>query len=326
MRIAIYGAGAVGGFLGARLADAGAEVTLIARGPHLAAIRDRGLTIESAGERTVRRVAATDDPLSAGEQDHVIVTLKAHAVPAAVDAMMPLFGARTTVVTAVNGLPWWYFHGLDGPWRDRRLESVDPGGRQWREFGPGRAIGCVVYPACAVDEPGVVRHIEGDRFILGEPSGERTTRVEDLARALRAAGLRAPVRTRIRDDIWVKLWGNLSLNPVSALTGATLEQICNDPPVRALCRNMMLEAQAIGEKLGVRFAVDVDRRLDGAAAVGAHRTSMLQDLDSGRPMEIDALVTSIQELGEIVGLPTPALDGVGALVRLKARLAGLYRG
>ena len=325
MRIAVYGAGAIGGYLGFRLAESGADVTLIARGPHLAAIREVGLTLVSAGERRTRRIPATSEPAEAGMQDCVIVALKAHSVPAIVGAMQAMFTPDTVVVTAVNGVPWWYFHEFDGPWRDRRLESVDPGDVQWNGIGPERAIGCVVYPACEIDAPGVVRHLEGDRFVLGEPSGEATERTRALALEMRKAGLKAPVRSRIRDDIWLKLWGNLCFNPVSVLTGGTLEEIAGDDDVRRLCRAMMTEARTVAETLGVRFAVDVDRRIDGAAAVGAHRTSMLQDLDQGRPVEIDALVTSVQELGRIVGHPTPTIDLVLALVRQKARLLGLYR-
>ena len=325
MRIAIYGAGAIGGYLGYMLAGSGAEITLIARGPHLAAIRKDGLTLESADDRQTRRIRATDDPREAGPQDYVVITLKAHSVPAVVGPMQAMLASETAVVTAVNGVPWWYFHGLDGPWRDHRLRSVDPGDVQWDGIGPERAIGCVVFPACEIAAPGVVRHLAGDRFFLGEPSGEATQRTRDLALAMRENGLKAPVRTRIRDDIWVKLWGNLCFNPVSALTGATLEEMAGDRDVRRLCRTMMTEARTVAETLGVRFAIDVDRRIDGAGAVGAHRTSMLQDLDQGRAMEIDALVSSVQELGEITGHPTPTIDIVLALVRQKAELLGLYR-
>jgi 2-dehydropantoate 2-reductase len=221
-------------------------------------------------------------------------------------------------------VPWWYFHRLPGPYEGRRLESVDPGGRQWDGIGPERAVGCVVYPAAEVPEPGVIEHVSGDRFVLGEPSGEATERVQALSRLLIKAGLKAPVRPRIRDEIWVKLWGNLSFNPISALTGATLDVITADPSTRALARAMMLEAQAVGERLGVRFGVDVERRIEGAAAVGAHKTSMLQDLERGRPMEIDALVTAVQEMGRLVGVATPAIDAVLALVAQRARLAGCY--
>jgi len=323
VRICVYGAGAIGGYLGAQLALAGEDVTLIARGPHLEAMREHGVRLLIDGEERLAHPRCTADPTEAGEQDYVFVTLKAHSAPAAVEPMQPLLGPETAVVSAVNGVPWWYFYGLEGPWRDRRIESVDPGGVQWDGIGPERAIGCVVYPATEVVEPGVVRHLEGDRFTLGEPSGEKTERVQALARTLVRAGLRAPVR-RIRDEIWVKLWGNLSFNPVSALTLETLDVVATDPGTRAVCRAMMLEAQAIGEKLGVRFPVDVERRLDGGAAVGAHRTSMLQDLERGRPMEIDALVTAVQEMGRLVDVPTPTIDVVLALVRQRARAAGVY--
>lgn len=324
MRICIYGAGAIGGYLAVGLAEAGAEVSLVARGPHLAAIRERGLTLRTAeGERTVK-VAASENPEELGVQDSVIIALKAHSVPAVARRMTALFDDATSVVTAVNGVPWWYFHGVGGPLEGTRLETVDPGGVQWDAIGPQRAIGCVVYPAAEIDEPGVVRLIEGDRFTLGEPSGEKTDRVTALSDAFRAAGFKAPVRPRIRDEIWVKLWGNLSLNPVSALTGATLEEICRFPGTRGLIRTMMQEGQAIGEALGVRFAIDVDKRIAGAEAVGAHKTSMLQDLERGRPMEIDALVSAVQELGRLTEVPTPTIDAVLALVKLRGFKAGAY--
>ncbi|MCB9948620.1 MAG: 2-dehydropantoate 2-reductase [Rhodospirillaceae bacterium] len=325
MRICIVGAGAIGAFLGAALARGGADVTLIARGPHLRAMQANGLRLIEGGQEQVVAVRATDNPAEAGPQDHVIITLKAHSVPAMVDAMQPLLGPATAVVTAINGLPWWYFYGLDGAFENKRLDSVDPGGRQWDGLGPERVIGCVVYPACEVVEPGVVKHIEGDRFTLGEPSGQRTERVQALSRAMIAGGLKAPVRTRIRDDIWVKLWGNLAFNPISALTHATLDVIATDPGTRAVARAMMVEAQAIGERLGVRFGIDVDQRIAGAESVGAHRTSMLQDLTQGRPMEIDALVTSVQEVGRMVGQPTPTIDLVLALVRQRAAVAEAER-
>ncbi len=322
MRIAVYGAGAIGGLLGARLAAAGADVGLIARGPHLAAMQERGLELRHGGQSVVTRPRATQDPAELGVQDYVVVTLKAHQVPGVVPAMQPMLGPDTTVVMAVNGVPWWYFHGLDGPWRDRRLASVDPGDVQWHGIGPDRVLGCIVYPAAEVVEPGVVELVEGDRFSLGEPSGERSQRAEKLSAALVAAGLKAPVRPRIRDEMWVKLWGNLSFNPLSALTGATLDVLASDPGTRAAARAMMLEAQAIAERLGVRFAISVDKRIDGAGAVGAHKTSMLQDLERGRPLEIDALVGAVQEMGRLVEVPTPAIDLVLGLVRLRAWTAG----
>ena len=323
MRICVYGAGAIGGYLGVQLALAGEEVTLIARGPHLEAMQKNGLKLLVDGEARVAHPRCTDDPSEVGPQDYVIVTLKAHSVPHVVDVMQPLLGPKTAVVTATNGVPWWYFYGLEGQWKNRRLESVDPSGAQWEKIGPERAIGCVVYPATEVEEPGVIRHLDGNRFTLGEPTGEKTERVQALSQALISAGFRAPVRD-IRDELWVKLWGNLSFNPISALTLETLDVVATDPGTRGVARTMMLEAQAVGEKLGGRFKVDVDRRIDGAAAVGAHRTSMLQDLDKGRPMEIDALVSAVQEMGRLTDIPTPTIDVVLALVRQRARAAGCY--
>lgn len=324
MRICIFGAGAIGGYLGANLAKAGADVSLVARGPHLAAMREKGLTLVEEGGTTTVGVAASDDPAELGPQDYVIITLKAHSVPPLVERMQPLIVANTTIVSAVNGVPWWYFYKLAGPYEGTRLESVDPGNVQWRGFGPERVLGCVVYPAAEVSEPGSVRHIEGNRFSLGEPDGSKSERALALSKLLVDAGLKAPVRSNLRDELWVKLWGNLSFNPISALTHATLDVLCTDKGSRAVARNMMLEAQTIAEKLGVKFPVDIERRLDGGAAVGAHRTSMLQDLEAGRPLEIDALVRSVQELGRIVSVPTPAIDTVTALIVLRARVAGLY--
>lgn len=322
MRICIFGAGAIGGYMGAKLAAIGADVSLVARGPHLAALQSKGLTLIEDGRATTHRVRATDDSRSLGPQDYVILTLKAHSVPAVVDSITPLMGDDSTLVSGVNGVPWWYFHRLGGPLEGTRLASVDPGNLQWDGFGPDRVLGCVVYPAAEVTEPGTITHIEGNRFSLGEPSGERSARAEALSKALAAAGLKAPVRPRLRDEIWVKLWGNLSFNPISALTHATLDVLCTDPGTRAVARSMMIEAQTVAEKLGVTFPIDVDRRIDGGAAVGAHRTSMLQDLIAGRPMEIDALVASVAELGMLTATPTPTIDTVLALIRLRAKVAG----
>ncbi|MEM8536766.1 MAG: 2-dehydropantoate 2-reductase [Pseudomonadota bacterium] len=324
MKICIFGAGAIGGYMGAKLAQAGADVSLVARGPHLAAMQANGLTLIEDGTRTNLPVTVSDNPADLGPQDYVIVTLKAHSVPPVVDKMQPLIGPGTTIVSGVNGVPWWYFHKVGGDLEGTRLASVDPGNAQWNGFGPDNVLGCVVYPAAEVTEPGVINHIEGNRFSLGEPSGEKSERAMALSKALMAAGLKAPVRPKIRDEIWVKLWGNLSFNPISALTHATLDVLCTDPGTRNVARNMMLEAQAIAEALGVKFPIDVDRRIQGGADVGAHRTSMLQDLDAGRPMEIDALVGSVQELGRVTGTPTPTIDTVLALVGLRGKVAGLY--
>ena len=321
MKICVYGAGAIGGYLGGELALAGFEVTLIARGPHLEAMRANGLTLLFGDERKVVRLACTDNPTQVGPQDYVIITLKTHSVPGIVDKLVSLLGPTTAVVTAQNGVPWWYFHALPGPFEGHRLESSDPGGRQWDALGPERAIGCVVYPSCEVVEPGIIRHLAGRRFMLGEPDGSRSERVEALAGALTEAGFKAPVRPRIRDDIWLKLWGNVSFNPVSVLTHATLEGMTSDAATRSVIRDLMIEAAAVGEKLGVRFAVDVETRIKWGADVGAHKTSMLQDLEAGRPMEIDALVAAVAEMGRLVGVPTPTIDIVLALVELRARVA-----
>ncbi len=318
MRICIFGAGAIGGYLGAQL-SAQHDVTLIARGPHLAAMQRDGLRLRIDGEQRITRPRCTDDPSEVGPQDYVIVTLKAHSVPGVVDQLPALLGPDTCVVTAVNGIPWWYFYRLDGPFSGRRLESVDPGGRQWDVIGPERALGCVVYPACELVEPGVVEHQSDNKFSIGEPDGEKSDRARRLTEALVGAGFKAPLRSQIRNEIWVKLWGNLCFNPISALTLATLDEIAAEPGTRAVARAMMVEAQAIGEKLGVRFAVDVDKRIAAAQAVGAHKTSMLQDLERGRPLEIDALVSVVQEMGRLVEIPTPTLDIVHALIRQRAQ-------
>ncbi len=301
------------------LARAGCEVSLVARGPHLAAIQKNGLTLWRDGKSQTYAITATDSAAELGPQDFVLVTLKAHALSGVVADVRKLLGPDTAVVSAVNGLPWWYFHGLDSPNTERPLESVDPGGLIWRGIGPERAIGCVVYPSVEVPEPGVIRHLSDDKFSLGEPSGERSERVRTLARVFIDAGLKAPVRPRIRDEIWVKLWGNLSFNPLSALTMATLDVLAGDAGIRVIARAMMVEAQAVGEKHGIRFAVDVDRRIDAAASVGAHRTSMLQDLEQGRPLEIAALVESVMEVARLVGQPTPTIDLVHALLRQRIR-------
>lgn len=322
MKICIYGAGAIGGYLGALLAATDAEVTLIARGPHLKAMQQDGLTLLSGDERRTVRVRATDDPREAGPQDYVILALKAHSVAPILDQLQPLLGPATAVVTAQNGILWWYFHGLEGPWSGRRLESADPGGRIWQALGPERAIGCVVYPSCEIVSPGVVRHLEGTRFMLGEPDGSKSDRVTALGEVLTAAGLKAPVRRRIRDDIWFKLLGNATFNPVSVLTRATLEQMGTDPGVRDVICTLMAEAVAVATQLDVRFAMDIEKRIDAAVEVGAHKTSMLQDFEQGRALELDALVAAVVEMGQLVGVPTPTLAQVLALVRLADRARG----
>ncbi|AWT59788.1 MAG: hypothetical protein DF168_00983 [Candidatus Moanabacter tarae] len=324
MRICIYGAGAVGGYLGVQLSLAGEEVSLISRGPHLEAMRESGIKLNTEGKTRVAHPFCTSNPADIGPQDYVIITLKAPSIPGIVDSIQPLLGPDTAVVTAYNGIPFWYFYGLEGSWCNQRLESIDSGGEQWDKIGPERAIGCVVYPATEILKPGLIGHIDGDRFSLGEPIGGKTNRVSRLSEIMNRAGLRAPVRAQIRNEIWVKLWGNLCFNPISVLTLSTLDIIATEPGTRKVARTMMLEAQAIGKRLGVRFGVDVDRRIAGAAAVGAHKTSMLQDLERGRHMEIDALLTVVQEMGRLVEVKTPTTDVVLSLVQQRARASGLY--
>jgi 2-dehydropantoate 2-reductase len=325
MKLCVFGAGAIGGLMAAKLAAKGdAEVTVIARGPHLAAMQARGLTLRSEGQETIVPVRAVASAAEAGPQDYVVVTLKAHSLPGAAQQMQPLLGPETAIVSAVNGIPWWYFHKLTGPFEGRVVESVDPGGVVSRLLPPERAIGCIVYPAAEVPEPGVIEHTYGDRFTLGEPDGSRSARVNALSEALIAAGFKAPVRPKIRDEMWVKLWGNMAFNPISALTTATLDVLIADDGQRGIARAMMLEGQAVAERLGIRFAIDVDKRIAGGAEVGAHKTSMLQDLERGRPMEIDALLGSVVELAELVEVPVPTCRTVLALVRARGRAAGCY--
>ena len=325
MKICIFGAGSMGGLIGARLSAAGTdEVTLIARGPHLAAMKQNGLTLISEGERIVTRPFVTDDPKEAGPQDFVILSIKANGLPAIADAVQPLLGPSTALVPVVNGVPWWYFYRVVGPYENTRLEAVDPGGILWTKLAPDRVIGCVVYPAAEVIEPGVIEHTYSNRFDIGEPDGSKSERAQVFARAMIKAGFRVPIRPRIRDSLWVKLWGNLSFNPVCALTMATLDRVAGDPATRAVVRSMMLEAQAVAETLGVELPLDVDARIAGAEEVGAHKPSTLVDLERGRPMEIDALLGAVIEMGRLTGLPMPTCEVVYALVRQRARQAGCY--
>jgi 2-dehydropantoate 2-reductase len=324
MRICVYGAGAIGGYLGVLLKHAGFDVSLIARGAHLEAIKAKGLELRLADKTYVESMPASSKPADLGPQDFVIIGLKAHQAWETAEEMAPLLGPHTAVVTAQNGVPWWYFYSLPGAFTGWRLKSVDPGDRQWNAIGPERVIGCTVYPATEIAAPGVIRHIYGNQFGLGEPNRQLTPRVKALAEAFAAAEMKSRIYDDIRDDIWVKLWGNLCFNPISALTRATLDIVATDPCTRGLSRGMMLEAKAIGDRLGVNFRVDVDRRIDGAAKVGPHRTSMLQDLMKGRPLEIDALVTAVQEMGRITGVATPLIDAVLGLVQQLGRMEGVY--
>lgn len=273
------------------------------------------MTAEGA-EQVVKDLVATSDMSLAGPQDLAILALKAHSVPALAPALRALYGSETMVVTAQNGIPWWYFRKHGGEFEGQRIQSVDPDGIVEANIEVDRVIGCVVYPAAELAEPGIVRHIEGDRFSLGELDGSKTSRLQDLGQTFNRAGLKAPLRTRIRADIWVKLWGNLAFNPISALTRATLESICQYPLTRELARNMMTEAQTIAESLGIEFGITLEQRINGAEKVGAHKTSMLQDIETGRPTEVDAIVGAVTELGRLTNIPTPHTDAIYASVKL----------
>ncbi len=321
MKIAIIGAGAIGGLVGARLALAGEDVTFIVRGRNLQAIRERGIRLVAADgqEHVAPGVHATDDYAAAGPQDVVVLAMKAHQLESVVPSLPQLLGPDTLVVPMQNGIPYWYFQGFPGPYEGTQVRSVDPHGHIARGIAPQRVIGCVVYPASELMAPGVVRHIEGDRFPLGELDGRTTERVQRLSACFARAGFKAPVLDDIRSEIWLKLWGNLTFNPISSLSHSTLVDICQYPLTRQLAAAMMAEAQEIGQRLGVTFRVSLDKRIAGAEKVGKHKTSMLQDVEAGREPEIDALVGSVLELAQLTGTPAPHIQTVYALVKLLAR-------
>lgn len=319
MRICVVGAGAIGGLLAVRLAESGEAVTVVARGAHLAAIRDRGLTLLMGGAEHRAQLRAAENLKAAGPQDVVILAVKAHQLASVAPDVEAVIGTDTVVVTAQNGIPWWYFLRHGGPYEGTRLESVDPGGVIASHIDPARVVGSIIYPAAEIEAPGVIRHVEGDRLTLGELDGTETERVQWLADRLRRAGFKARVARDLRSEIWVKLWGNCTFNPVSALTHATLAAICRFLPSRALAAAMMAEAQAVGEKLGARFPVSLDKRIAGAEAVGEHKTSMLQDVEAGRPTELEALLGSVLELARLTGTATPHLAAVYACAALLER-------
>jgi 2-dehydropantoate 2-reductase len=328
MKFAVVGAGAIGGYLGAKLARAGEDVTFIARNRNLEAIRANGfkLVLEDGTEEHAPTARAVQHMSEAGPQDVVLLTVKAHQVGDLLPDLRELFGPHTMVVTMINGIPWWYFHKLPGAHEGMGLESVDPGGRLAAAIESERIIGSVVYPAAELVEPGVVRLIEGNRFTLGELDGSRSERIAGLSEVMMRAGFKAPVSKDIRSELWVKLWGNLSFNPISALTHATLEDICRFPPTRALATRMMTEAQTVAEALGVRFKISLEQRIAGAEGVGAHKTSMLQDVEHGRALELEALVGSVVELGRITGTPTPTIEAVYAATSLLGQSLATHQG
>jgi 2-dehydropantoate 2-reductase len=305
--------------MAARLEAAGTPVSIVARGAHLAAVQQEGLVLLSGGERIVTRPNAVAHGDAIGPQDYLILTLKAHSLEPALPQLAPLIGPNTTIVAAINGVPWWYTYGLPAPFGGRRIASVDPAGALWEALPPAQCLGSIVYPAATIASPGVIDHTYGDRFSLGEPDGSRSARANALSALLIAAGLKAPVRPRIRDELWVKLWGNMAFNPISALTGATLDVITGEPGSRAVARAMMLEGQAVAEALGIRFAIDVEKRIDGAAEVGQHKTSMLQDLEAGRPLEIEAILGAVVEMANWVDVAAPISGAVLELVRQRAK-------
>jgi len=321
MKIAIIGVGAIGGYVGIRLALAGEDVTFIARGANLKALRNRGIKLINADgtEELVPRVKATDNYAEAGPQDIVVLAMKAHQVEAITGEVPKLFRPKTVVIPMQNGIPYWYFHGLSGPLAGTRVASVDPTGAIYDGIPCERVIGCVVYPAAELVAPGVVKHVEGNRFPVGEPDGTTSQRVTEVAHCFVNGGMQAPILSDIRSEIWLKLWGNLTFNPISALSRATLAGICQFPPSRAIAAAMMREAQSVAHELGVKFRVSLERRIAGAEKVGHHKTSMLQDVEAARTLEVDALLGSVVELARLTRTPTPHIDTVYALTKLLAK-------
>ena len=321
MRFAVVGAGAIGAYLGAKLSLSGHQVYLIARGPHLRAMQKHGVRVRSPEGDFQAHPAATGDYDEVGEVDFVFLTVKAHSLPEVAPRLGPLLGPETAVVSAQNGIPWWYFHRHGGPWEGRRIAQLDPDGTVSAAITAQRVIGCIVYPSASIAEPGLIDHREGNRFSIGEPDGMTSGRCRRLSDALKESGLRSPIRSRIRADMWVKLLGNVAFNPISALTRATLVEITGHPQALALARSIMEEADAVANALGVRVPVSIEQRIAGAAGVGQHKTSMLQDLESGRPMELEAIVGAVIELGEMLDVPMPNTKAVYAAAKLLGEVA-----
>jgi 2-dehydropantoate 2-reductase len=316
VKIVIAGAGAIGGYIGAKLARAGADVVLFARGPHLQAMQARGLRVVGDEEQFEVRPQVTGDLATIGQADVVFLGVKAHALTALAPTLAPLFGPDTVVVSTQNGIPWWYFQNIGGPLNDLRLERVDPGGVIAGAIEHRRVVGSLAYFATDLPEPGVVRHIEGNRISVGEPDGSKSDRARRIADALIAAGLRSPVTARFRHEIWVKLLGNVAFNPISALTGGTLEEMTRHPDVSAVVRGLMAETEAVAAVLGIELPISIDQRMAGAEKVGPHKTSMLQDWEAGRPMELEAVVGAVVELGERLGVAMPATRAVYACAKM----------
>jgi 2-dehydropantoate 2-reductase len=322
MKVAVLGAGAIGAYVGAALHRGGTEVHLIARGPHLEAIRQHGVKVLSPRGDFIAKTAATSDPADVGPVDYVFLGLKANSYASCGPLIAPLLHERTTIVAAQNGIPWWYFHGLAGPYEGRRVESVDPRGVVTRTLPLERAVGCVVYCSTEIEGPGLIRHLEGTRFSIGEPTGEISERCKAFSEAMIAGGLKCPVEPDLRNDIWIKLLGNAAFNPISALARATMVEIAKHSGTRATVRLMMEEALAIAAAVGCRPDISVDKRLDGAQRVGAHKTSMLQDLERDKPLELDVILAAVVELADLTGTPAPTLRAVHAVADLLATKVG----
>jgi 2-dehydropantoate 2-reductase len=323
MRVAVLGAGAIGAYVGAALHRGGTEVHLVARGAHLEAIRSNGVQVLSPRGDFEARTPATDDPAEIGPVDYVFLGLKANSYASAGPLLQPLLHDRTVVVAAQNGIPWWYFHGLKGPYEGRRIESVDPNGSVTRVIDLDRAIGCVVYCSTELEGPGVVRHLEGTRFSIGEPAGGPSQRCDDFSTAMIAGGLKCPVEADVRNDIWIKLLGNAAFNPISALARATMVEIATHRGTRQMVRMMMQESLAIAAALGCHPDISVDKRLDGAERVGEHKTSMLQDLEKDKPLELDVILAAVVELADLTGTDAPTLRAVHAVTDLLSRKVGV---
>jgi len=319
MKIAVFGAGDIGAYVGVRLHQAGAEVSLIARGAHLEAMKRNGVTLKEGDETVTVRPIVTGDARQAGIQDYIFISVKAHTLPEAADNVAAMMGPETTLITAQNGVPYWYFHGLDSPWRDRVIESVDPGGRLWRTLPPEHVIGSVLYPWAEISAPGIVEAAASNRFVIGEPDGTESARIKKLSGIMQAGRLDAPITKHIRTELWVKLWGNLSFNPISVLTGSTIDRLTQEPGLRAVARAMMVEAESVANALGVRFGMDVDQRISITKLGGARKTSTLQDFERGKTLEIDPLLGAIVELGELTGCELPLCRAILAMVRERAK-------
>ena len=326
IKVCIFGAGSIGGYLAACLSKNNIDLSLIARGPHKKAIEENGLTLIKNDKSENFKLKVTDDPKELGIQDYIFISVKAHVISNIVDSLQSLIGKNTTIISAVNGLPWWYFYEANTQTNldNKYLESVDPNGKIWNTLNPKNAIGCVVYPACEIIEPGVIKHTEGDRFSLGEPDGTRSERLKTISNILIESGLKAPQKKNLRDEIWIKLWGNCSFNIISALTNSTLDEIGRNPKMLKLIRKMMEECQLVGEKIGIKFKISIEDRINGAISIVGHKPSTTQDLEAKKSLEIDPIIGSIIEIGNKLNINTDNLKEMYNLLKFKGELLGIY--